>query len=186
MNRIKFMSVAFSHALCIVGGLLCSKVVAQPAVAREDELKAAYLLNFAQFVEWPVSTGETLLICVAGADGVREVLGRAVEGKKKAAGRALAVRGLEGGAAPTDCNVLFMDAKAAAQNGPHLRDHASKPLLTVSDLTAFARHGGMIELFAENNRLRFNINVDNAAKAGLHISSSLLQLAAAIEKAGAQ
>jgi hypothetical protein len=186
MKRIKSMSVAFSHALCVVGCLLCSKVIAQPTVVREDELKAAYLLNFAQFVEWPVNTGETLLICVAGADGVREVLGRAVEANKKAAGRALAVRGLKSGAAPTECNMLFMDAKAVAQNGPHLRDHATKPLLTVSDVNAFARQGGMIELFAENNRLRFNINVDNAAKAGLPISSSLLQLAAAIEKAGAQ
>lgn len=180
------MPVVLRHALCMVGGLLCFEISAQPAVARENELKAAYLLNFAQFVEWPATTGETLMICVAGADGVREVLGRAVEAKKKAAGRALAVRGLEEGAAPNGCNVLFLDSKAAPPIERHLRAHATEPLLTVSDINAFARHGGMIELFAQDNRMRFNINVDNAAKAGLRVSSSLLQLAAAVEKSGAE
>jgi hypothetical protein len=48
------------------------------------------------------------------------------------------------------------------------------------------RNGGMIEISLATNRLRFNINVDNAQKAGLRISSNLLQLAAVVEKGNAQ
>jgi hypothetical protein len=184
MKRRPFIFIAFIRALCVAGGLLCFDALAQETVARADALKAAYLLNFAQFVEWPANTGDTLTICVAGAEGVGEVLGRAVEAKKKPAGRNLSVRGLKSGATPEGCHVLFIDARVVSQNEHYLRDHVTQPLLTVSDVEKFAQHGGMIELFAENNRLRFNINVDNASKAGLHISSNLLQLAAAVEKAG--
>jgi hypothetical protein len=52
----------------------------------------------------------------------------------------------------------------------------------VSDAKEFLRNGGIIELFTDENRLKFNINVDNAHRAGLRISSSLLQLAAAVEQ----
>jgi hypothetical protein len=59
-------------------------------------------------------------------------------------------------------------------------------VLTVSDAKAFIRNGGMIELFADSNRLRFNVNVGNAHRAGLRISASLLELAAAVDKGGAK
>jgi hypothetical protein len=52
--------------------------------------------------------------------------------------------------------------------------------LTVSNAKNFARSGGMIELFTENNRLRFIINLENAKRAGLRINPSLLQLAASV------
>ena len=59
---------------------------------------------------------------------------------------------------------------------------AGQSLLTVSDARNFTRRGGVIELFSEGNRLRFNINLDNARRAGLRISSSLLQLASHVEE----
>jgi hypothetical protein len=54
--------------------------------------------------------------------------------------------------------------------------------LTISDAKGFAANGGMIELFTENHRLRFLINVHNAQRTGLRISSDLLKLAAGVQR----
>jgi hypothetical protein len=82
------------------------------------------------------------------------------------------------------CNILYLDAKEAL---PGWTSGAARmQLLTVSDAPGFAHHGGMIELFVEGNRLRFNINVENARRAGLRISSSLLELASRVDRVAAR
>jgi hypothetical protein len=50
-------------------------------------------------------------------------------------------------------------------------------VLTVADFEGFLEEGGMIQLFSENNRVRFAINVDAAVRAKLKLSSKLLSLA---------
>lgn len=176
------MALIVGRALCVAAALLCCDAMAQHTAARTDELKAAYLLNFIKFVEWPAHTRDTLTICVVGAEGVAKVLGQAVQAKKNSGGRSLAVLSLTGNVVTDACDVLFIDARAAALDQRLLRDQAAKPLLTVSDAYKFVEHGGMIELFTEGNRLRFNINMDTAARSGLQISASLLQLAVVVVK----
>ncbi len=151
---------------------------------REDQLKAAYLFNFIKFVEWPTGAPErTLTVCFAGGEGVHNAFSTGIE-NKKAGQRALAVRRLQPKENPGGCNVVYLDAQLVSTDAYSLPADASAPMLTVSDASQFARHGGMIELFTDSNRLRFNVNVDTVQKAGLRISSSLLQLAAAVEKGG--
>jgi hypothetical protein len=65
-----------------------------------------------------------------------------------------------------------------------MNDTSNSAVLAVGEEHDFIRKGGIIELFTENNRLRFNINLDNARRVGLKISSSLLQLATRVEEAG--
>lgn len=62
-----------------------------------------------------------------------------------------------------------------------LTDEKIVAVLTVSETHDFIHRGGIIELFPEGNRLRFKISVQNARRAGLKISSSLLQLASSVE-----
>jgi len=150
-------------------------------VARADELKAAYLFNFAKLVEWPASSlADTLTICFVGASGVHDAFKRAA-GDKQVGTRRIVVRPMAGSEPRTGCDVLYLDA---ALPGLQLPESVNPGTLTVSDGAGFAAHGGMIELFAEGNRLRFNINLPSAQRAGLRISSNLLQLAAHIEKGG--
>jgi hypothetical protein len=162
--------------------IVCAGEVAWAAdVARADELKAAYLFNFAKLVEWPASSSpDTLTLCFVGATGVHDAFKRTA-GDKQVGTRRIVVRPLGISEPRTGCDVLYLDASLTGQQLP---ESVLPGSLTVSDGLNFAAHGGMIELFAEGNRLRFNINLPSAQRAGLRISSNLLQLAAHIEKGG--
>jgi YfiR/HmsC-like len=166
----------------LLAALSCASVaVAGEPVGREDQFKAAYVFNFLKFVEWPASVpSDVLAVCVVGADGVYAALASDVD-TKRAGSRRLVVRRLDQGATAAGCNALYIEAKTSAGVEPPA-PAGETPILTVSDSNGFAQRGGMIELFTSRNRLRFSINVDNAQKAGLRISSNLLQLAATVER----
>jgi hypothetical protein len=174
-------------ALSVLAGVLgCSSASCadEVAIRREEQLKAAYLFNFVKFVEWPASApAGALTVCFVGGDGVYGAFVAGIE-NKKASSRPLAARRLAEPGSATGCNVLYLDAAMAPDSQRFNAKELS--ILTVSDAQGFVRNGGIIELFTDSNRLRFNVNLDNAQKAGLRISSSLLQLAASVEKTGAQ
>jgi hypothetical protein len=167
----------------IIGGRADLVAAAEESSAqRSDRLKASYLLNFAKFVEWPASVpGTPLTVCFVGGQGVFEELASGIE-RKVVGERHLAARKLSESEAPVGCDVLYLDATKMPE-GARVPNTGEGPILTVSDAKAFAHSGGMIELFTDANHLRFNINVASAQKAGLHISSNLLELAAAVEQA---
>jgi hypothetical protein len=147
---------------------------------RENALKAGYLFNFIKFVEWPpLPVGDVFTLCFMGAAGVHDELAAALPGKRLGQ-RQLAARRLAPGESPAGCQVLYVDPELMASTGRTIG--ARMPaLLTVSDAGDFLRSGGIIELFAEGNRLRFRVNLENAKRANLRISSSLLRLASAVE-----
>jgi hypothetical protein len=150
-------------------------------VRRETQLKSAYLLNFVKFVEWPrAAPSEPLTVCFLGAPSMREILEVGIESKRVGT-RPLAVRQIADSGKTDGCDVFYVEEKWALTVQITARE-PRPPILTVSDAKEFTRNGGIIEFFTEANRLRFNINVDNAHRAGLRISSSLLQLAAAVEQ----
>lgn len=173
--------------VALVCSVWCASIVRADEASdrRENQLKAAYLLNFVKFVEWPPEApGDRLVICFFAGAGVYDALAPGIDGKKVGA-RTLSVSRRASPADRQGCNVIYLGADGARDGQYPAADLvAGKAALTVSDTRDFARNGGMIELFTENNRLRFNINVSNAQKAGLRISSSLLQLAATIENGG--
>ena len=144
---------------------------------REDQFKAAYLYNFMKFVEWPPSTASSMLtVCFRGADGVLDALSTGIESKRIGT-HGIVARRLDEGASLEGCNVLYIDATAAPDHPP-----AMPALLTVSDAASFVGDGGMIELFTQEQRLRFLINIQSAQHAGLKISSDLLKLAAGVKR----
>jgi hypothetical protein len=180
MRRNPF-STATLAVLVVMGGLAGRSVAQEGSAQRAEQLKAGYLFNFVKFVEWPASTpADILTVCFVGGDGVQTALADGIE-TKRVGGRRLVVRQLPESATAENCNVLYLDAALTAQRTPPASVGES-PILTVSDANAFVQHGGIIELFTDSNRLRFHVNVGNAQKAGLRISSSLLQLAATVER----
>lgn len=184
-QRMQYKDLVIIAAFAIIGIAPFSVPEAeaqQSAIQREDQLKAAYLFNFVKFVEWPAAVAaKPLTVCFFGGQSVHQALNVGIE-SKTVNNKPLYLRVLE----PTSttaagCSVLYTDAAMAGKW--HLPpSEESLPILTVSDAAQFTRNGGMIELFTESNRLRFKVNVDNAQKVGLRISSSLLQLAASVEK----
>jgi hypothetical protein len=169
------------HIFCALVSIVIPMTSARAddsATGREDQFKAAYLFNFAKFVEWPpAAISETLTVCFLGGHGVYDALAVGIESKRVST-RRLLVRRLEPAASTDGCNALYLDAAAAANPPPT----ATLPVLTISDAPGFASSGGIIELFTENHRLRFLINVDSAQHVGLRISSDLLKLAAGVRR----
>jgi len=142
----------------------------------EYEVKAAFLYNFAKFVEWPegaLEQRDQFTICVVGASDVSEQLKRVVDGRN-VSGLAVAVRTLEGAVAGADCQMLFAPDSASARS---IAEVGSSGVLTVGEYASFARDGGMINFVFIDKKVRFEINKKTAEEAGLAISSKLLKLA---------
>lgn len=151
----------------------------EAAEAREAQMKAAYVFNFIKFVEWPVRPDmDVIQICFSGAPSVRDALSKATA-DKEVGGRRILVRSHDGNAPAEQCQVLYIDSESAAKQGS---PPAAPLALTIGDAENFTREGGVIQLYTERNRLRFVINMDNAKRAGLQVSSHLLKLATGVEQ----
>lgn len=159
---------------------LLSSAAAIGAADREAQLQAGYLLNFAKLVDWPATpAGTAITFCFLGGNIVHDALATDLE-KRSVGTRPVALRHLRSAAQSAGCDVLYVDAKFPTDKPAGLPKQMH--LLTVGNAATFVSEGGMIQLFTEKNRLRFRINIDNARRAGLNVSSSLLQLAASVER----
>lgn len=146
----------------------------------ERRLEAAFLYNFAKFVEWPEDSGVAgstpLTFCVLGAEPIYGALADSLPGKS-INGRPLAARQIVSPQEGLGCQLAFIGWAEKKRQGEALVVLAGSSVLTVSDCEQFARHGGMIELVKDGNKFRLVINVDAVRRQGLRMSSKLLQLA---------
>jgi len=154
----------------------------------EQRLKAAFLYNFARFVEWPgdasVSGSAPLTYCVLGSGPLHSALEESLAGKA-INGRPIVVRQM---ARPEDalaCQVAFIGLDEKKRLAEVLAALNGAAVLTVADFEQFASCGGMIQLIKEANKFRFAVNVDAVHRHGLRVSSRLLQLAEVVHDSGA-
>ncbi len=145
--------------------------------ALEYQVKAAFLLKFTGFVEWPAgdpgSAGTPFAICIVGEDPFGHVLDQIVEGEA-VAGRRIVVRRIHRDAV-NGCGVVYFAAQE--KNVAELLNSAGPGVLTVGEGDTFLDQGGMIAFAVENHRVRFDANPAAAKKAGLKLSSRLLNVA---------
>lgn len=147
----------------------------------EYRVKAAFLLNFTKFVEWPASElpdSNTFGVCILGNDPFGSVLDQIIEGES-INGRKLTVWRTRPNS-PKACQVLFV-SKSERDNAQILSGFGPG-VLTIGEGDAFLHDGGMIAFVIENRRVRFDIDLTPAAKAGLKISSKLLSVARSVEE----
>ena len=164
-------------------GLLLASVLVDRAPGQEIaeyEVKAAYLYNFAKFVDWPphsfANSGSPIVICVLGEDPFGGALREAVHGKT-VAGRRLAVREITALLGARGCHILFIGSGEWRRSHPALSNLSGSGLLTVGETAGFTASGGIIGLKLEGGRIRFQINLEAARQAPIQISSKLLSLA---------
>jgi len=151
----------------------------------EYEVEAAYLSNFGRFVEWPPRAGsanDPFYVCVLGQDVFGPLLDAALKGEA-IGGAPMVARRLSGVEEAAGCRILFINASKDSQLVAALTALGKSNILTVSDVPAFTRRGGMIQFVLEGNRVRFEINLAAAQRAGLTLSSELLKVAVAIRRA---
>ena len=155
-----------------------SATLAVPAsfgdVASESQLKAAYLVNFLKYVEWPSNQGP-ITICLFGRDSLGPYLAP-YEGRQ-VAGRDLRIRRVTTPDQLGECQELFVPDTEEARFSAVLRWVDRQSILTVSDADVFVRDGGAISLIRNDGRLQFDVNANALARANLKAQSQMLRLA---------
>lgn len=164
-------------AFFLLSGLVAPET-AGSATPAEADVKAAFVLNFIKFVDWPASAfrspEDPFLLAVMGSDPTATAIGR-LDGKT-VSGRRLVIRRVPGIAAIDPCHVLFVGASARTELSSLLGAVRKKPVLTVADFEEFAARGGMIGFTRQSDRIGFEINDEAARDAGLKVNAKLLYL----------
>jgi len=168
----------------VMAGLVFSGALDSPAQtppAPEYQVKAVFLFNFAQFVDWPANvfpeTRTPLVIGVLGEDPFGAYLDETVRGEK-VNDRSLVVQRYHRVEEIKACHILFISRSEREKLELIFANLKGRNILTVGDAVGFAQRGGMIRFVTEKNRIRLRINLEAAKAAGLTISSKLLRPAA--------
>jgi len=150
-------------------------------ISDEYRLKAAFVSQFTQFVEWPTATWQearTVQLCVVEPNPFGSELEQLVRGDSLN-GRPLSVKEIFGADEVDGCHVLYVSA-ASGDASVLLKVTKGRPILTVGEADLFLESGGVIAMKNVDGRVRFEVSTVNAQKAGLQISSQLLSLALAV------
>jgi hypothetical protein len=167
--------------------VLAMLACAANAQSKEYQIKAAFLYNFAQFVDWPsatfANTNAPFYIGILGDDPFDGVLDETIQdetinGHKIVAVRSQRIEELK------NCQIIFVSKSEKRRVAEILTELDSKPILTVSEIEGFAQHGGGINFFLAGTKVRFEINPGAAQSDGLKISSQLLSLGKIVQSAG--
>ncbi len=149
-------------------------------VTSEYRLKLAFLYNFALFVKWPpdafTSLSAPLTICVVGENPFAGDIGDGLRGRT-VEGHPVVLRQLNSRDDPHSCQMIFVRATETKSVAKILAETPGSSVLTVGEQVGFAQRGGIINLTRDQNNLRFEVNIDEAAQTRLKISSKLLSLA---------
>ena len=190
----RFGFVSFLLCFALLNSLFFSAMPRAYAQARDQrtstqlseyEVKAACLLNFTKFIEWPPAAnqaGTPFVICVLGQDPFGPVLDQIVEGEK-VEDRPIVVRRISE-LTPDPCSILFISK--SEHDAGRILSEVRQGVLTVGEMDGFLRLGGMIALVVENRRVRFDVDARAASRGGFKLSSRLLNVARTVENQGRQ
>ncbi len=171
-------ALALLAACALIGSVPTAGAQSEPP--GEYQVKAAFLYNFAKFVEWPAEAfadaSAAIHLCVVGEDPFGESLEQIVRGKA-IQGRPLAIMRLKSDQDPRTCQILFISSSEKQRFGQILARLRESSVLTVGETQHFAQLGGIINFVLEESKVRFEINANAAERARLKISAKLLSLA---------
>jgi hypothetical protein len=171
--------------LGLVAAVGVSMLAVEPSTLRageasELEVKAAFLLNFLKFVEWPADRlsdpAAPYVIAVIGEDALGTTLLGTTSGKTIGT-RAVQVQVVARASDLTTAHLVFIAASEQRQLPAILRELDGRGVLTVGDTPGFAESGVVLNLVTQDHRVRFEANTAAAARARLRLSSHLLRIA---------
>jgi len=182
---LRAASLVVALVLLMGMGLCLSPcMAAQNASAGEYQVKAAFVFNFLRYVKWPPKApdgaGKTLAVCIYGENVFDAALdkyrGEVVEGRKVVIAYPKTVAEAE------KCQVLIVSPSESRRTYQLMKALEGRNILTVSDIANFTELGGIIGFYLDQGYIRFDINLANAHKAELAISSQLLRHARVRER----
>jgi hypothetical protein len=149
-------------------------------------IKAGFTYNFAKLMEWPSTAfpqpDSPIVIGILGTDPFGGTLDQVLKGKQ-VNGRDFEVRHLKWGTDLKGCNILFVSTSETIHLDEIFHSVKGLPILTIGETPGFAQRGGIINFIVEDNKVRFEVNVDAAKQADINISSRLLSLAKIVQQA---
>lgn len=173
---------AGSLLLALMTGLTCAVSQAEAQGSGEYPVKAAFLFNFAKFVDWPsdaLGEGAPIIIGIIGDDPFGGVIDQLVAGKS-ASGHPVVVRRFKWGQDLRQCHILFVSQSEQKRIPQIIASLKGASVLTVGEAEQFTRQGGIIRFVLEGGKVRFEINAGAAEQARLKLSSKLLALARSV------
>jgi hypothetical protein len=179
--RCRRRPLGFVCLLAVLLSLVCAPVRAD-AQFDDDQVKAAFLLNFLKFVTWPdaqaaEAASAPIEVVVLGDEALARVLEQTAA-KQVIGGRAVLVRlARSARELPPAPHLLFIGASEKDRLSALLRQYEGRPVLTVGDGAGYGAAGVVLNFYTSDTRIRFEANTTAAARAGLQISSHLLRLA---------
>jgi hypothetical protein len=148
--------------------------------ASELEVKAAFLVNFLKFVEWPADrlpdATTPYVIAVIGGESFGAALQNATADRTIAA-RKVTVRIVPYISEVGHAHLVFISGSQQRQLPAILRELDGKSVLTVGDTPGYAESGVMLNLVVQDQRVRFEANTAAVARSRLRLSSHLLRIA---------
>ncbi len=191
LNSLKVHSTAICLLICLMVNICLSLIIGTPSFAneappREYALKAGFIYKFTKFVHWPSSIHQEikqkgLVICVAGENPFGEIL-REIAKKVKKKRMNLFVRSSISKKEMSGCHILFISKSENSSLQEILGEVQNQPILLIGDTPNYAERGVGINFFIRKNKIRFKINQEAVKRAGLQISSELLNLATLVEE----
>ena len=185
LRRNRAASAASARILlCLLAGTglpgLCSGATQQ---SLEYQVKAAFILNFTRFIEWPAEafadSAAPFTICIFGKNPFGGALEDVVEGESVGS-RKLAIRHISQAPAARECQIVF--AGQGEKDLQPLLGSLAPGVLTVGEGDSFLRQGGIIAFVIDNRRVRFDISQSAAERAALRLSSKLLSVARSVAR----
>jgi hypothetical protein len=173
------------NMLILVVLTLLMSGVALPANANdplESQVMAAMIFNFTKYVEWPAdprAANNQLTICIAGNNPFND--NSDLYQNKISKGKTIRIRSISGPQEVQGCNLLFIDQSEQAYLAAYLQQTSRSSILTVSNISHFAINRGIIGFFRMDDRIRFEINLEEARRSRLNISSNLLKLSRIVQ-----
>lgn len=171
-------------ALATLSAFILTSILHAQSSPTEYQVKAAYLYNFAKFVEWPpqvMSSGSSFNICVLGRDPFDSTFQATIAGES-IKGKNVLVKRIPRAQDGSGCQILFISSSEEARLKDILGVLDKTSVLTVSDMPQFTQRGGMIQFVTEANRVRFEVNLTSAERTGLTLSSQLLKVAIGVRR----
>jgi len=166
----------------LTAGLLFTLLAAAAELetTREFEVKAVFLFNFAQFVEWPPEAFKDpespLTIGILGHDPFGHFLDDTVDGET-VNGRPIVVQRYRKLEDVDQCHILFISGSEGADADRIFSKLKGCSTLTVCDWETTNKNGAVVLFIMDRGRVRLRINLEAAKEAGLNISSKLLRSA---------
>lgn len=162
---------------------------AQERTLDEYQIKALFIFNLVQFVEWPVESHPTqdspIRIGILGDNPFSGTLVAATK-NEKVNGRAISIERADEASALAHCHVVFVSRSERGRLQAVFDTFAGRPVLTVGDTPGFAERGGIINFYRDGEKVRFELNRAAAQAANLKLSSQLIRLGKPVDGSGGQ